>query len=79
VPGTKETVSEVRSYVEDLIGAIEAARAEGLEDNSPEMVESVSAALEPDYGDWGNFEEWLPLNIEGVIRILSEQTGTPTS
>ena len=79
VPGTKADVGEIRGYAEDLIAAIDAAQAEGLADNSLEMVEAVRAALEPDNGTWANFEEYLPLNIEGVIRIMSEGQATPES
>jgi glyoxylase-like metal-dependent hydrolase (beta-lactamase superfamily II) len=79
VPGTKATVGEVRGYVVALMAAVRAAQDEGLADNSPEMVESVRAALEPDYGDWNNFAEWLPLNIEGLLRIWSEESATPTA
>ncbi len=68
LPGTKADVGEMRMYFEDLIAAIGAAREQDLADNSPEMVEAVQAELEPDYGAWGMFEEWLPLNIEGIIR-----------
>jgi glyoxylase-like metal-dependent hydrolase (beta-lactamase superfamily II) len=77
VSGTKADVGEIRGYVEALIAAIETARADGLADNSPEMVEAVRAALEPEYGTWANFEEYLPLNIEGVIRITSAGAATP--
>jgi glyoxylase-like metal-dependent hydrolase (beta-lactamase superfamily II) len=77
VTGTKADVGEIRGYVEDLIAAIDAARADGTADNSPEMVEAVRAALEPEYGTWANFEEYLPLNIEGVIRITGEGAATP--
>ena len=58
-----------------------AAREQGLADNSPEMVEAVRAELEPVYGSWGMFEDWLPLNVEGVLRTWSESggaEGTPT-
>ena len=79
VPGTKENVAQVRGYIEDLIAAVRAAQAEGLADNSPEMVESVRTALEPKYGTWNNFDEWLPLNVEGLLRIRSEQTATPAA
>lgn len=24
----------------------------------------------PDYADWANYEEWLPLNVEGVLGAL---------
>ncbi len=72
LPGTKENVTAVREYLQDLTAAVQAARDAGLADNSPEMIESVRTELEPAYGEWGMFEEWLPLNIEGIIRIWSE-------
>ena len=77
LPGTKETVGEVRGYIEDLMAAVRAAQEQGLADNSTEMVESVRASLEPKYGSWAMFNEWLPLNIEGLLRIWSE-AATPT-
>lgn len=71
--GTKDTVRQVREYVEDLTAAIRAARARGLADNSDAMVATARADLAPKYGSWGNFDEWMPLNIAGVIRIWSEE------
>jgi glyoxylase-like metal-dependent hydrolase (beta-lactamase superfamily II) len=69
--GTKATVTQVRQYFLDLMAAISAARAQGLPDNSEPMVASVRAALAPAYGSWSSFNEFLPLNIEGVIRSWS--------
>jgi len=79
IPGTKETVRQVRGYLEDLIAAVKAAQADGLADNSPEMVAAVRSVLEQEYGTWANFEEWLPLNIEGLLRIWAEQAATPAA
>ena len=36
------------------------------------MIEAVRTELEPAYGSWGMFAEWLPLNIEGLLRIWAE-------
>jgi glyoxylase-like metal-dependent hydrolase (beta-lactamase superfamily II) len=71
VPGTKETVTRVQTYLEDLMASVRAAQEQGLADNSPEMLEAVRADLAPNYESWANFEEWLPLNIEGLTRIWS--------
>ena len=79
LPGTMADVTAQREYLEELIAAVRAAQDQGLADNSPEMVEAVSAALEPTYGDWGMFAEWLPLNIEGLLRIWAETGATPTA
>ncbi len=75
--GTKENVGQVRQYLEDLIAAVADAQAQGLADNSPEMVDAVRADLEPDYGEWANFEEYLPLNIEGLLRAQAAEAATP--
>lgn len=70
--GTKQTVTEVREYLLDLMAAIRAARSQGLADNSEQMVASVRAALMPKYGTWASFGPYLPENIEGIIRIWNE-------
>jgi glyoxylase-like metal-dependent hydrolase (beta-lactamase superfamily II) len=74
--GTKDSVREVRNYFLDLQDAIRDARAQGLMDNSEEMVAAVRAALAPAYGSWANWEMFLPLNIQGVIRLWGESEGT---
>jgi glyoxylase-like metal-dependent hydrolase (beta-lactamase superfamily II) len=79
VSGTKENVGQVRMYLEDLMASVTAARDAGLADNSPEMVEAVRTDLEADYGEWANFEEWLPLNIEGLIRAWTTTEATPAA
>ena len=65
--GTKGDVVEQRRYYEDLEGAIGTARAVGLSDGSPEMTTLVRSLLYPKYGAWRRFDEFLALNIEGVI------------
>jgi glyoxylase-like metal-dependent hydrolase (beta-lactamase superfamily II) len=77
LPGTKANVTGVREYLEDLMAAVRAAQDQGLADNSPEMIEAVHTELEPAYGTWGMFAEWLPLNIEGLLRIWAETGATP--
>ncbi len=76
LPGTKENVTGVREYLEDLMSAVRAAQDQGLADNSPEMIETVRTELEPAYGSWGMFAEWLPLNIEGLLSIWAETGAT---
>ena len=65
--GTKQDVVEQRRYYEDLEDAIATARAVGLSDGSPEMTTLVRSLLHPKYGGWRRFDEFLALNIEGVI------------
>lgn len=65
--GTKADVAEQRQYYADLTGAIATARTAGLADASPEMTTLVRSVLHPKYGAWRRFDEFLPLNIEGMI------------
>ena len=65
--GTKQDVAEQRRYYLDLSDAIATARAAGLGDGSPEMVTLVRSILHPRYGAWRRFDEFLTLNVEGMI------------
>ena len=65
--GTKQDVVEQRRYHEDLADAIATARAVGLADGSPEMTTLVRSLLHPRYGSWRRFDEFLALNIQGMI------------
>lgn len=65
--GTKQDVAEQRRYHVDLSDAIATARAAGLADGSPEMTTRVRSILHPKYGAWRRFDEFLSLNIEGMI------------
>jgi glyoxylase-like metal-dependent hydrolase (beta-lactamase superfamily II) len=69
---TREDVLEARQYYSDLSDAIEAARAAGQADNSPAMVSAVRQTLQPKYGDWRRFDEFLALNVEGMLRWRAE-------
>jgi glyoxylase-like metal-dependent hydrolase (beta-lactamase superfamily II) len=72
LPGSQANVTQVREYLQDLMAAVRAAQDQGLADNSPEMVEAVRTELEPAYGSWNMFADWLPLNVEGLLRIWAE-------
>ena len=65
--GTKQDVVEQRAYFRDLSDAIATARAAGLADGSPEMATLVGSILHPKYGAWRRFDEFLALNIQGMI------------
>jgi glyoxylase-like metal-dependent hydrolase (beta-lactamase superfamily II) len=65
--GTKQDVAEQRRYFGDLTDAIATARAAGLPDGSPAMTTLVRSILQPKYGAWRRFDEFLSLNIEGMI------------
>jgi glyoxylase-like metal-dependent hydrolase (beta-lactamase superfamily II) len=70
---TRDAVRESREYAEDLMAAVRAAQQQGLAPNSPEMVAAVRAALAPRYATWGNFDAYLPLNVEGLLRIWASE------
>jgi glyoxylase-like metal-dependent hydrolase (beta-lactamase superfamily II) len=64
--GVKADAAAHRAYLEDLYGAVlEAARA-GL--SVEEMKETIKLEA---YQDWGQYEAWLPLNIEGVAQRIA--------
>src|SRR5437867_3694539 len=65
--GTKQDVVEQRVYYRDLTDAIATARAAGLADGSAEMTTRVRSILHPKYGAWRRFDEFLALNIQGMI------------
>ncbi|PYM93442.1 MAG: hypothetical protein DME04_11430 [Candidatus Rokuibacteriota bacterium] len=69
--GTKQDVAEQRGYYRDLSDAIATARAAGLADGSPEMTTLVGSILHPKYGAWRRFDEFLGLNIQGMIAWRS--------
>lgn len=65
--GTKQDVAEQRGYYRDLSAAIATARAAGLADGSAEMTTLVASLLQPKYGAWRRFDEFLALNIQGML------------
>jgi glyoxylase-like metal-dependent hydrolase (beta-lactamase superfamily II) len=66
--GTKADATDHRAYMEDLYAAVlTQARAGKTLD---EMKQNIK--LEK-YNDWGHYDEWLALNIEGVYQRVSLQ------
>ncbi len=64
--GTKADATSQRVYLEDLHAAVLAAARAGQ--SLDQMKESIK--LEK-YQDWGQYEAWLPLNIEGMYNQVS--------
>ena len=64
--GTKADATDHRQYLEDLHSAVlEAARA-------GQSLEDMQASITLDkYRDWGQYEDWLPMNIEGMYNQVS--------
>ena len=63
--GSKADVTAFRQYLEDLhAGVLKAVRA-GM--SLDEMKKSIKLDK---YKSWGQYEAWLPLNIEGMYNQI---------
>ncbi|MBL26409.1 MAG: MBL fold metallo-hydrolase [Rhodospirillaceae bacterium] len=68
--GTRDDVAPHRRYMEDLRAQV----AQGMQQGKSldEIRQSVDLSA---YKDFGEYDNWLSLNIEGMHRYLSEQAG----
>lgn len=66
--GRKEDVRAVRNYIEDLQQQIRPLWAQG---KSPDEIKRL-VKMEK-YSHWGNYQAYLPLNIDGMIRYIQTQ------
>jgi hypothetical protein len=68
--GNKSDVRRYLNYIEDLYSAV----IEGI--HSGKNIEQLKTSIKLDnYSDFREYEEWLPLNIEGVYERLMEESG----
>ncbi len=66
VVGSTADLAEYRQYHEDLYDAV----AEGMAAGS--SLEELQASIRLDaYSDWANYEDWLPLNIQGMYNSMN--------
>ena len=64
--GTKQDAADHRAYLEQLYEEVLAAARAG------QSLEEMQAAITLDaYRDWGRYDDWRPLNIEGMLRNIS--------
>ncbi len=64
--GAKADASDHRAYLEDLYDEVLAAARAG------QSLEEMQASITLDaYKDWGQYDEWRTLNIEGMLRNIS--------
>ena len=69
--GDNSDVRAMREYVEKLINAVAEATREGQT-----LAEAQASITLPNYRDWSQHEQYLPLNIEGVYnRIQLQRAG----
>ena len=64
--GTTADLAEHRQYLEELHDAVAKGMAAGS------SLEELQASVTMDaYSDWINFEQWRPLNVEGMYNFLN--------
>ncbi len=69
--GDRSDVTAMREYVEDLISAVAAAARAGRT-----LAEAQASITLPKYQGWSQYEQYLPLNIEGIYnRIQLQRAG----
>jgi glyoxylase-like metal-dependent hydrolase (beta-lactamase superfamily II) len=67
----KSEVTAIREYLEDLTKAVtEATQKAGNPYAIDKITELVKVDLRPKYGQWGEFDAWMMLNVD---RIILEQ------
>lgn len=66
--GRKDDVRSVRNYIEELQQQVRPLLAQGI--TSDEIKQRVKMEK---YSNWGNYQEYLPLNIDGMIRHIQTQ------
>jgi glyoxylase-like metal-dependent hydrolase (beta-lactamase superfamily II) len=66
--GRKEDVRVARAYIEELQQQVGSLLTQG---KSPDEIKQL-VKMEK-YKSWGNYQEYLPLNIEGMIRYIQTQ------
>ena len=66
VVGTPADVGELRQYLAELRDAVNEGMANGA------SLEDMQASITMEaYSDWANYEQWLPLNVEGMYNMLT--------
>lgn len=66
--GTKDHVRMFRGYLEDLRAAVQEQVRKGAS-----LEEAKKAVQLPKYEQWQRYADWLPENVEGMYRYLSQQ------
>ena len=64
--GRKAHVAMFREYLEELRAEVSRYVREGKS-----LEETKQLVKMPKYEKWGNYQQWLPLNVEGMYRYVS--------
>ena len=70
--GVKADATDARIYMEQLKTEVLAGLKEGKSVDDLKTDVTMN-----DYKDWGNYQNWLPLNIEGMARFLVSSGQAP--
>ena len=65
--GDRGTIERQLAYYADLRDAVQAALDDGLSEE-----EAMAQVRLDDYADWGQYEEWFPMNVGAIYRWLAE-------
>jgi glyoxylase-like metal-dependent hydrolase (beta-lactamase superfamily II) len=66
--GRKDDVRSVRNYIEELQQRVRLLLTQGKSPNEIKQMVKMEK-----YSNWGNYQEYLPLNIDGMIRYIQTQ------
>jgi hypothetical protein len=67
IVGSLEDVSAHRRYIEELRDQVAAGIARGQS-----LADLRSSVTMTAYQDWLSYDEWRPLNVEGMYRMLAQ-------
>jgi glyoxylase-like metal-dependent hydrolase (beta-lactamase superfamily II) len=73
--GTVADVRDFRGYLVDLREAVAAVQKQGK--SGPALAEAVTTAIQPKYGSWGFYKNFLPRNIDQTAAELSGSKRIP--
>lgn len=65
--GTKDDVTQGRVYMEELREQVLAAMKSGKSDD-----DLAGSVMMEKYSDWGSYDQWRALNVQGMARHLKE-------
>ena len=65
--GTKQDVTDMRLYLESLRDKVQ------TELDAGKSAEEITATVRmPDYAHWDRYDEWIELNVAGMVRLLTQ-------
>jgi glyoxylase-like metal-dependent hydrolase (beta-lactamase superfamily II) len=65
--GTKQDVTDMRLYLETLRDKVQMELDAGKSEE-----EIIATVRMPDYAHWDRYDEWIELNVAGMVRLLTQ-------